>query len=206
MKRTTAILLAVLLLAGLCACGEKPVEVDPSTLPGTITDNVYTNEFLKLQCTCPEGWFFYDEAQMAELNNATQDIMTGDTAELMEKNGQFLDMFLSSADGRLSANLNFQLNDHKTDLLSDKALFEAMETAMRQQIQQMGMNVTAYTVETLQFLGEEKTCIHMEYGDLGMNQYVLYFRNNTNYYAAMTFTVMGDGDVQQLLDCFSKLP
>ena len=210
MKKSIAIVLTLCLLLSLGACAtKKVVEVDPAVLHGNVSGNTYTNDFLKLQCTLPDGWSFYDEAQIAELNQMTQQVMEGsEIAEAIEKSGQYMDMFFSSADGRCNANLNFQLNDHKADLFSDEKLFEAMESTVTKQLSDAGMTVNSYNVETLNFCGEEKACIRLEQtvNGLDLTQYILYFRNETNYYGALTLSCMGDTDVQTLLDCFSKLP
>lgn len=212
MKRIFAILLTLCLLAALSACGgntpaETVTTVDPATLPGKISGNTYTNDFLHLQCTLSEGWFFYSSEQIATLNNTTKEVMGSEISKLMESSGQFIDMFMSANSGMQNVSLTFEKNDHKMDRLDDKTLYASMETAIRTQLAAANMEVQDYSVETVRFCGEERDCIRMTqvYMNVDMTQYILYFRNGTDYYATLTVTLVGGGDVTPILDCFSKI-
>lgn len=85
MKKFFALLLAVLMVAALAACGGEPASTEePKTdknadfIRGVWVDNVYSNEFLDLSFTMPEGWVSASDEELAEIMGVVLD-QTQDT-------------------------------------------------------------------------------------------------------------------------------
>ncbi len=65
MKKTAALLCAVILLLSLCACGNTA-----SVTRGTISGNIYESAFIGIGCTLPDGFAFSSDEQIAQSNIA----------------------------------------------------------------------------------------------------------------------------------------
>lgn len=68
MKKIIAIVLALLCLTSLVACGSKE-----TFARGTTEENSYTNESLGLVFHLPDGWVFYTDDQLADLMGIVKD-------------------------------------------------------------------------------------------------------------------------------------
>ena len=89
MKKVFCIILSMLMLLSLFGCTgntdpedirgevsgttEGTQEEKPEFSLGDTTGSTYTNDFLGISCTLPEGWVFYTDEQMKELNNLVGD-------------------------------------------------------------------------------------------------------------------------------------
>lgn len=85
MRKFLTLLLAVLMVASLAACGNEPAANDaPKSTDftrGVWTDNCYTNEFLNLKLTMPEGWVYASDEELAELMG----VITQNSSNLSEE-------------------------------------------------------------------------------------------------------------------------
>ena len=134
MKKITAMLLTLLMLLTMAACGQKEPEqtggtVEPGATPdqsvtgqvdaaeqggetpelGAVNGGTYTNTFAGIGCTLDETWVFYTEEQIAEINGfLTEGTSDGEMRQLMEENQSVYDMYASSTDGLMTMNVVFQ--------------------------------------------------------------------------------------------------
>lgn len=108
MKKFLCIILSVAMLLSLCGCvgsddpedirgtvsggSESQPESQPEFSMGESTDGTYTNDFLGIGCTLPEGWAFYTDAQMKELNNIVGDYLDENVKEQLQKATVIYDM------------------------------------------------------------------------------------------------------------------
>lgn len=100
MKKVFCIILSMLMLLSLFGCTgntdpedirgevsgttEGNQEEKPEFSLGDTTGSTYTNDFLGISCTLPEGWVFYTDEQMKELNNLVGDYMDEEVAEQLK--------------------------------------------------------------------------------------------------------------------------
>ena len=64
------------------------------------TGMTYANEFFGIKFTLPEGFFFYDEGQMTELNQSVGELQTDeDIIEALESGQAFFDMAAATTSG-----------------------------------------------------------------------------------------------------------
>ena len=134
MKKITAMLLTLLMLLTMAACGQKEPEqtggtVEPGATPdqsvtgqvdaaeqgggtpelGAVNGGTYTNTFAGIGCTLDETWVFYTEEQIAEINGfLTEGTSDEDMKKLMEENQSVQDMYATSTDGLMTMNVVFQ--------------------------------------------------------------------------------------------------
>lgn len=126
MKKLLLIMLMSLICASVWACGDdkdvsgelsiqsendgnEQVEdnVDVDLLVGKAEGDTYENKFLGLGFTLPEGWTFYTQEQMDELNNITEDMLDEEMAKQIQEADLIYDMYALDSYGN-SVNINLE--------------------------------------------------------------------------------------------------
>ena len=118
MKKLFCMVLALVMLLGICACGEDVRgtigDGDTSNFDetefslGNAEGTTYKNDFLGLRFTLPEGWTFYTDQQILELNNLTGEYLDEDAAELLENASIIYDMYAINASNSSNVNVNLE--------------------------------------------------------------------------------------------------
>lgn len=95
------------------AGADEEVTEEESFAMGKSEGLIYENAFIGLGCTLEEGWSFYTDEQIMELNNYTADA-AGEEFEEMVKNAQLVyDMFAVDANQMNNINVNLEKVDNK---------------------------------------------------------------------------------------------
>lgn len=224
MKRIVCLILAACLLLCLAACGaepgqsaDKPESTAPagtgadSPLPaefrGTKRDDAYENELLNLRVALPAGWTFATDEQIAEVNGITADRMAGSAAaELIKKNGQLMDMMMSTVSGS-SVNLLLQPQQKGLDAYSDEMVFQLAEESTKAQFAAANMSVETYEAVTVRLGSGEKTALHMVLNASGlvMDEYQIWFRTDGDYMGVLTVAMTGGAEAQPILDGITSI-
>lgn len=71
MKRAVGLLLALVLVLSMAACGKKDGDGGDSQSGfqrGTIENGIYTNTFVGIGCELSDDWTYYSDEQLAELS------------------------------------------------------------------------------------------------------------------------------------------
>ncbi len=173
---------------------------------GKVEGSVYTNEYLDLRCEAPEGWMFYDEEQIAMINNISSSLVKDeDIAEAVKQNGQYTDMYMS--DFSTNVNLVIQPMNPMMKMFSDEELFELSKGTVEEQLKAAGFDLKSIDQIDVQFRGETVRCLQMVivmYG-VQLEEYQLWIRPEGEYFGILTVATQDGSDVQDVLDCFSRL-
>ena len=193
---------------------EAPATETPATeapiaegVRGVVSEDAYENEMLDLRVALPEGWVFYTDEQIAQVNNITAEVMAdSDVAELIGKNGQFIDMMMASA-ATNNINLMIQASQPMLSSYSDEQIFTLSEQNFKAQFQASGLSVSKYEPVTMQVGGEERTVLHLvlSINDAEMDEYQIWFRNDSDYMGVLTLAIADGSDPQPILDGITKL-
>lgn len=141
MKKTLALLLLLISLVSLFACGKSGPEKEFAR--GTVAGNKYVSEFADLTLTVPENWSFNTDEQISELS--------GVSAELLADNEKLKDAMLESlidamaVDSATGNNINLTFENLKitTGLaMSEQKYAEAARNTLISGYQSMGATVT----------------------------------------------------------------
>lgn len=124
MKKVFCIILSMLMLLSLFGCTgntdpedirgevsgttEGNQEEKPEFSLGDTTGSTYTNDFLGISCTLPEGWVFYTDEQMKELNNLVGDYLDEEVVEQLKKATVVYDMFAQHTTNGSSINVTME--------------------------------------------------------------------------------------------------
>lgn len=143
MKKLLCIFLTLVMVFSLCACSNGDSEKSTSGeetknttsqnktfdigenlgfSSGKITDKTYESELLGLSCTFADGWEFYPQEKVLELNNIDKSLI--DDPDLIEKLKELnivYDMFAYNPEGTSNVNVCFEkLSDNQISQLDIK--------------------------------------------------------------------------------------
>ena len=223
MKRLSMILLALCLMLALVACGEGNQTSSTATTPettsapetenagtkeirGKVEGDAYINEYLNLRVDRPQGWAFYSEDQIAEMNGFTTEMFEGtDIADIVAEAGQSTDMMMSDG-GSNSLNLIIQPSQSSLEKLTDEQIFQLSETTVEAQLTAVGWTIDKYEAVTMQVGGEERSVLHMAITASGVSfdEYQIWIRPSGDYMATLTLAAK-DIEVQPILDGIKTL-
>lgn len=224
MKRLSMILLALCLMLALVACGAgnqtSSTANTPETTSAPETENVgtkeirgkvegdaYTNDYLNLSIERPQGWAFYTEDQIAEMNGFTTELFEEtDVADIVAEAGQQTDMMMSDG-GSNSLNLIIQPSQSTLETLTDEQIFQFSEKTVQDQLNAVGWTIDKYEAVTMQVGGEDRSVLHMAITANGVSfdEYQIWVRPSGDYMATLTLALQKDMDPQPVLDGIKNL-
>ena len=178
MKKIISLLLAALMILGLCGCGTgldldandligsseseetgfqseeastSSEEQEPEDITGKIENNLYKNEFLGITFNLPSGWTFYTEDQIADINKQATNKMDGDTASLVQSSSITYDMYAQNPTDGSNVNLNLEKFSLAQMLTMDvKKVIEGQFDMLKSTYENMGFkNVNVYYDEIM---------------------------------------------------------
>ena len=141
------------------------------------------------------------------MNNSTLELFKEtDVADLIAKNGQLMDLMMSSATGS-NVNLILQPNQAALKNYSDEQIFTLSEATFKAQFAAAGMDVKAYEPVEMQVGGETRTVLHITLSANGteMEEYQIWLRPEAEYMGVLTVAIADGSDVQPILDGITKL-
>lgn len=203
MKRATTLLLALVMVFTLAAISPAAMAED-SFGTGTVQDNVYWNEIMKIGCALDETWYFYSEEKIMEADGMTADMLEGKIAEMIENGGAITDMFAQNLETGATVNVVFERVSLPDSLLyNEKNYIEASIPTVEEALTQMGIEDVAFTVQEAEFLGETHCAVLITglYSDVPVYEQVAVVKDGRNFIVVTIFSVM-EGEAEEVLSCF----
>ena len=203
MKRATTLLLALVMVFTLAAISPAAMAED-SFGTGTIQDNVYWNEIMKIGCALDETWYFYSEEEIMEANGTTAEVLEGKIAEMIENGGAITDMFARNLKTGATVNVVFERVSLANSLLyNEKNYIEASTATVEEALTQMGIEDVAFTVQEAEFLGETHTILQITglYSGVPIYEQIAVVKDGRNFIVVTIFSVM-EGEAEEVLSCF----
>ena len=172
MKKTVSLLLAVLLFAGL---GTAAFAEETPNVVGTVTDDLYCNEFLGIQFKGNEMWQLLDAEETAQVMGYTVEnvINDEDLMKQLEESGVMYDFLAVKLDGSNNS-VNVILEDLGVlygSILKMDTLMDMLEKQLNQSLAGMGYQNLKITQETVEFAGEERPAFLIEGDFSGVHIY-----------------------------------
>lgn len=173
MKKISIIILTLAALVAFCACGETDIrgEIKNNDVPetsvqtsadtasaeteaetvqlevGETEGSVYQNSLIGIGYNLEEGWSFYSDEQINELNNITSDMLPEEAKKALEDATVVYDMYAKEDDGLNSIIINFEkinlLQTIAIDLLEN---FEQLVPTLRSTYENMGYTNFTYDI------------------------------------------------------------
>ncbi len=189
-KKLLALLLCVLLILSLAACGEKeedvrgsvesgektdvsgavtpeeeetPEEPEAEVSAGSLEGGVYTSTFLGIACELDSNWTYATEEELAEMNNLSSELVNDEElAELMENSPTIFDMYAYADDGMTTMNIVLENLGviYGITLDEDGYLDMGMET-LEKALESMELEDMTIEKDTVEFAGAEHVCVRV---------------------------------------------
>ena len=212
MKKILMCLLAVAMVIAMAGCdllsspdpenirGNQTEEKELSL--GTVSGKKYESEFIGIGYTLPEGWSFYTDEEIKEMNNFVEDKADQDYLDLLKNATVIYDMAAASPSQTdnvivtLEKKPNAQLN--KLDLAQT---LEASFNMSKSSLENMGYRNITHEVTTLTIDGETFTAMHITatLSGMTMNQTSIAIKCN-GYLAALAVTTFDEAGTAPLLE------
>lgn len=230
MKKFLAILLAAAMMMCFTACGFGRVmdaidEIqDGNTVSQSIFDDfddaepdaefslgsndgsVYRNEFLGIGFNLPEGWTFYTDEQIRELNNIATDALEGDIAEQLENSSVIYDMQASDQGGS-NVNVNLEKMSLSNSIIHDAESYVSESIGgIEEALKQLGFSEVISEITTTYFAGEERTAIEIVCTGEGIELYEkVVVMEVGRYIACVTAATVNENNADDILSNFYSL-
>lgn len=221
MKKILAVILCLLMVFAMAACGGtnddvrgevnagaskvESEEKEENFSFGTTGGSTYKNDFLGLGCNLGEGWSFYTDEQIAELNNMALDYTDDEFASAIENATIIYDMFANNATTFANMNVNLEKrslfeNGSKDNI---KNLLKNTVPTLEETYINMGYTNPVFEVEDIEVDGETFAGIKgtAEIQSLKINIVLFSFKKG-QYLASVTIASFDEAEAQSLLDNF----
>ena len=218
MKKVFCIILSMLMLLSLFGCTgntdpedirgevsgttEGTQEEKPEFSLGDTTGSTYTNDFLGISCTLPEGWVFYTDEQMKELNNLVGDYMDEEVAEQLKNATIIYDIIAQNTTDGSSINVAMEkLNVIQIVSLDVKKALEAQIDGIKSTYANIGYTDVQVEYQKLTVDGKEFDSLKIQAKVQGLDfTGVLFAFPKGDYLANVTVCSLSADTVNSILD------
>lgn len=197
MKKIFAMLMALVMMMSLAACGPKEETVEFSR--GVVDGNVYTSEFAGITFTAPEGFRYYSDDEIAAVNGVTEDILDVENIDTV-----VYDMYCIDEVNGTTININFEnLGNLYGALLDEEAYLELSLETLNTSLEGTGIGITSAETSTTEISGQEFNCIDLvlDYGGVAVYE-TLFVKEVSGNMMCCTVAAIDEATVDTLLACF----
>ena len=230
MKKSICLILSAILLFSLCVCftgcsqddirgdistnnagqeqnntqGSTPKETEPELAMGKTTGGTYKSDFLGISCTIPEGWVFYTDEQILEMNNLTKDYLDKDVADALKNATLIYDMMATNLaeGGSISINME-KLSALQILSLDVKATLEGQIPAIKSAYENIGYTDINVQYQKVTVDGKQFDALKLSAKIQGNEFTVITFAfRKGSYLANVSVGTLQTDKMQDLLGCF----
>lgn len=222
MKKIFSILLIMTLVFCITSCGEsksdvkgslkteetdtnnKEEEVDLSL--GLAEGNIYENEFLKIGFNLIEGWTFYTEEQIREINNISIDMVDEEIAESLKNANLIYDMYALDSFGN-SVNINLEkLNTVGSAIFSEEEYVNASLETLKDALKSMGFTSVTAEATTVTLAGEKHPAVYVVCANEQLTMYEkIVCKKVGKYMASITIATVFEDNTDTIISQFYAL-
>lgn len=200
MKKLFAMILALTMVLSMAACGGS----DKPYTSGVTLGSTYTHSYFGFKCVLPEGWSYYTDEQIAQLQGYTQDMMGQDYADMIEKSGNAMEMYASEDSTGGIYTLNVVVEKLANGSISEQKYAEASLNTTKAALESAGFEIDVCEASTLQFAGKSHAAIKIHGSYLGMELFeTLVVVKEGKYLACVTACSYMDDNTSDILGFFT---
>ncbi len=171
---------------------------------GNVDGNVYESDFIGIGYKLDEGWSFYDDDQIKELNQLTVDLAGEDYEEIIKNATIVYDMYATDNDQLNNVTVNLEKAGALQIMAVD--LEEVMKSTIpifKSTFENMGYQNVNCETGSVEVDGETLTALHTVAEINGVNMYQTLFQKKCNgYIASIGVTTYFEDRVSNLIENF----
>ena len=214
MKKLLAILLAGVLVFSMTACaGNEDVsgqiignETEIAVSLGKAEGNVYESDFLGIGFNLPEGWSFYTDEQIRELNNLTKDMADDDVAKQLAEARLIHDMYAMDSTGSSTTIILEKMSAISSTIVDEKTYAASSSRQIPKALESLGFTNVKTSIGSTNLCGNEHVTIDIT---ATSSNGVLYEKvicvNVGQYIACITVTSLDEASTATILANFYSL-
>lgn len=210
MKKILSFALVAVLLLSLAACNApnpediRGTQSDKELSLGVVNGLKYENSFIGIGCQLPEGWTFKSEAEILELNNIAQDVMTDDLQEALKSATVVYDMMATSPSQTDNILVNLEkVNNIQLLALDLKKNCETLYPSIEDSLKNFGYQDFTHSVEDVNIGNKSFTALKLQASLYGVKMYqTTFFIKCNGYLAGVAVTAMSEAQMQSILQSF----
>lgn len=169
MKKTIAVLIAFMMLFGLCSCSSEPENEEFVPKRGTVENGVYKNSAFGISYTADENWYYYsDEEISATMGIASEEILTDEYAEALANAEIIYDMYCADLETGATVNVNYENLGIVYGTILDESGYLNAAVA---QMEGSGIVFSKLEIETVSIDGAEVPCLSVIIDYYGISIY-----------------------------------
>lgn len=200
MKKLFAMILALTMVLSLAACGGS----DKPYTGGVTLGSTYTNSYFGFKCVLPEGWSYYTDEQIAQLQGNTQDTFGQDYAEIIERAGNAMEMYASEDSTGGIYTVNVVVEKLANGSISEQKYVEASLSATKTALESAGFEIDTCEASTVQFAGKSHPAMKIHGSYMGMELFeTLVVVKEGKYLACVTACSYMDDYTSDILGFFT---
>lgn len=207
MKKFLICLLAFVMIFAMFGCSKDDdkggsTPKDEEFALGEVKGNKYESDFIGLGFTLPEGWSFYTDEEIAELNNYVGDMADQNYLDLMKNATLVYDMMAASSSG--TDNIMVVLEKKPNAVLKNLNLKQSLEAsfnAFKSSFESMGYKNITHEITTVKIDGKTFDVMNIfgsVYG-VKLQQSCILMKCN-GYLATVTVTSVDEAGTAPLLE------
>lgn len=213
MKKFLALLLAAVMVLGLCGCVQEDVrgdiydgetESEPEFSLGKTSNNIYKNDFLGLSCSLPSDWQFYSDEQILELNNITAEYIDDEVLEKIQNANLIYDMYATHPTSGSNMNLILEkVSPLKIATLDLKTSLESQIDVIKQNFENMGYTNLTVKYQKITVDGKEYDglVLYAEIQGVSFYEKVFAFKKGS-YVVNVTVGTLANDETDKVLGYF----
>lgn len=180
----------------------EPEETEAEGLSLGVTSGLtYESKFIGIGCTLPEGWSFYTDEQMRQLNNIAIDAAGDELQSLMENATVIYDMFAADPTGVNNVNVNMEkVNPIQLIALDLGQNLENTKPLLKTSFENMGCSSFSAEVGSITVEDEEFICLNgvIEFPGTTLYQCIIPVKCS-GYLANITLTANDEAILAELI-------
>ena len=216
MKRCFSLFFSIsLLLFSLTGCGGEGTPASPeasnSVSPepsaqfesGTIENNVYTNSYLALSFSLPEGWSFVTSEQFVQLFGCITEQVQGDLeVEAAPEDSTYYEFYAQGQSGESVIMTVEDLSAHKGGKLLTVRNFVDTLSEQYAHLSSVDYEIGESYAQTM--AGHELIVLPLSVPSAQLRQHCCVFRSSS-YMITLTFSAQTDEELQELEACLTEI-
>lgn len=214
MKKLLALLMALVMVFTFAACGTNNGDIrgeqtggessEAEFSLGSASGLTYESKFIGIGCKLDEGWTFYTDAQIKELNNVAEDMAGEEYSEAMKNATVVYDMYAVSGNQTDNISVNLEKANAVQLLTLDIAKnFEAVYPTLKTSLENIGCTDVNYTLGKVTIGGKEFDCMDVTSKINGIAMYQKLVAKKCNgYLANITITTVNEDATDDIIAKF----